>query len=63
MAKNYNLCEEPYCRERFRWFVSGYWHSRSWVKRVCDEHVKPYRTGQDSVGRSIHVSLRSEDVE
>ena len=70
MAKNPDLCERSYCRERWSWVVSasahlaggGYRHP--WRLRVCEAHVKEYRIpGQtDSVGRFVSISPRQEGV-
>lgn len=45
--KNPDLCERPYCRERYTDVVCG--HNiklmRSWTLRVCTKHAEPYRCG------------------
>jgi hypothetical protein len=45
--KNPDLCERPYCRERWTVEVVGgneHWHSR-WTLHVCDSHGEEYGVG------------------
>jgi hypothetical protein len=64
MKANPDLCERPYCREPWTWYVSG-WNYRGrkgWTLRVCDDHAAMYRDVAEKpelqVGTSISVQSR-----
>ena len=48
--KNPNLCERPYCRERWTVTVSAwrgyarFGRGQGWVLRLCDSHAAEYKT-------------------
>jgi len=61
--KNPNLCERPYCRERWTVLVKGwsrYFGGRRWELQVCPEHAGGYDDGQDSVGNWTAARSRDE---
>jgi hypothetical protein len=59
--KNRDLCERPYCRERWTLLVTKYdtRQRRGWKLRVCTEHGKPYLEGEDIHGDRARVSPRA----
>jgi hypothetical protein len=57
--KNRDLCERPYCRERWTHTVSGFnehW-KRGWTLRVCDEHVKEYKVPPSRYHSTVWASV------
>jgi hypothetical protein len=56
--KNWNLCERPYCREPFQWYVGGWSGYRGWTLRVCDYHVQQYRRESSVRGQYASISER-----
>lgn len=57
--KNPDLCERPYCRERWTVNVHGWKRGRSWDLHVCGFHAADYFPGTDSAGCRVSVSERT----
>jgi len=59
--KNRDLCERPYCRERWQFRVSGFdsrFGGRGWTLRVCAYHAEPYQHRDEAMGAVCTLSPR-----
>lgn len=60
-GKNPELCQRPYCRERWTHVVRGFTanapYKKHWTLYVCADHAEPY-SSSDLIGGWAHVYHR-----